>query len=142
MLAALLPNQVSDHWELLKKDIENSLPPIADYGPYDLNALLYSCMVGAMQVWLVQDKEQKNKGFVTTSILRDVSGVSTLIIYNAIMVENTPVSDWASGYDTLVTFARSKGCAKIGAFVMNEKILAILKDHDFETRFVFAHKNI
>jgi hypothetical protein len=142
MLVALVPSQVSEYWSLMKKDIEDSLPPIADWGPYDLNNVLYALSVGLMQCWLVNDEEQKTKGFVTTAILRDLSGVSTLIVYNVIVLENTPISNWSSGYDTLTKFAHSKGCSKIGAFIQNEKILALLKDQDFETRFTFAHKNI
>jgi hypothetical protein len=142
MLVALLPSQISEYWPLMKGDINDSMPPIADWGPYDSNNILYALSAGLMQCWLVNDKEQKTKGFVTTAILRDISGVSTLLIYNAIVLENTSISDWSSGYDTLVKFASSKGCSKIGGFVQNEKILALLQDHDFETRFIFAHRNI
>ena len=142
MLVALLPSQVSDYWPLMKKDIEDSLPPIADWGPYDLNSILYSMMIGMMQVWLVNDKEQHTKGFVTTVILRDVSGVNTLLIYNVIAIENAPMSIWSDGYGTLRAYALSKGCSKIGAFVQNEKILKLLGEQDFETRFIFAHKNL
>lgn len=142
MLVALLPSQISDYWPLMKKDIEDSLPPIADYGPYDLNNILYKMMAGFIIVWLVVDKEQKTKGFVTTTILSDASGVRTLLIYNAIAIENAPLSIWKEGYETLRKYANSKGCSKIGAFIQNEKILQLLGEFDVDTRFVFAHKNI
>lgn len=142
MLVALLPNQISDYWDLMKGDIASNPPPQADYGPYDSNRILYALMVGMMQCWLVNDKEQKTKGFVLTTVLSDVSGVRTLLIYNAIVLENASTSLWSEGWDTLVTFARTRGCSKIGSFIQNEKIIAMLEKQDFETRFVFVHKNI
>lgn len=142
MLVAMLPSQVGDYWPFITKTLEDSLPPVASGTAYDLNQIMYSMMVGLMQGWVVMDKEQANKGIVITTINRDHSGVATLIIYSAIILENTAANDWFSGYDTLVKFAHSKGCSKIGAYVKDKKILALLKEQDFETESVFAYKDI
>mgnify|MGYP000856885733 CR=1 FL=1 len=142
MLVRILPVQTSDYWDLIKGDIAASMPPIADWGPYDPNQVLYALMVGAMHLWVFTDKEQTPKGFITTSILKDVSGVGTLMIYNVIVVKNDAKGDWEADYKTLKDFALSRGCAKIGAFVANRKILDLLEAQDFDTRFVFVHKNL
>jgi hypothetical protein len=142
MLVALLPSQASDYWIILRDHINDSLPPIADWGPYDMNQILYSLMIGNMQCWLDMNKEQILNGFVITTIMSDISGVRTLLLYNVVVLNKDAKTDFNSCYETLRLFALSKGCSKIGAFVMNEKVLALLQEHDVETRFVFAHKNL
>jgi hypothetical protein len=142
MLVRILPAQTSEYWDLIKGDIASSMPPIADWGPYDPTQVLYALMVGSMHLWIFTDKEQNPKGFITTSIIKDVSGVGTLMLYNVIIVNSDAKGDWEADYKTLKDFALSRGCAKIGAFVANRKILDLLEAQDFDTRFVFVHKNL
>lgn len=142
MLVAMLPEQVSDMWPLLKGHIEDSLPPTADWGQYDINNILFNILTGYAQIWLFKDSEQRNQGFVTTTILKDISGVNTLIIYNCIIIDKDMKVDWMKELKTLKDYAHSRGCSKIGSYVINPKILDIIKDYEVETRFVFAHMNI
>jgi hypothetical protein len=142
MLVALLPEQVSDMWPILKGHIDDSLPPTADWGQYDMNTVLFNILAGYAQIWLYKNKEQENQGFVTTTILNDISGVKTLLIYNMIVIDKSAKVDWLAELNTLKDFAHSRGCSKIGSYVMNPKILEIVKEHEVETRFVFAHMNI
>lgn len=142
MLAYLLPNQISDYWPLMRDHINDSLPPTGDYGPYDMNNILFALLSGGMQLWAVTDKDAHMKGFVVTTVYQDVSGVRTLMIYNAVALEKGPLSDWTCGIETLKKFGRSRGCSKLGAFVANPKILEAIKEYDAELRFVFAHINL
>ena len=142
MLVALLPNQISEYWELFRDHINDSLPPVADWGQYDMNELFKALLVGWLQLWLVVDREQTTVGFIITTVYRDPSGVNTLLIYSSVILMKADSKYWIEGLDTLKKYAWSKGCSKIGAFVMNEKLLEILKEHDVETRFVFAHITI
>lgn len=141
MLVQILPTQVSDFWDLIKGNLY--LPPQADYGPYDINRVFAGLQAGVVQGWLVVGEEdRRQKGLILTTILNDISGVSSLLIYSVSMFENGPQSDWASGVETLKAFARGNGCAKLCTFVMNDKVIELLKKHDVETRFVFAYLNV
>lgn len=142
MLVALLPDQISDFWPLLKGHIEDSLPPTGDWGPYDLNNILYHALAGYAQIWLYNNKEGVNQGFIVTTIMSDISGVRILLIYNIVVIDKSAKVDWMQELETLKKFAHSKGCSKIGSYVMNQKILNIVKEHEVETRFVFAHMNV
>jgi hypothetical protein len=142
MLIAVLPTQVSEYWPLIKGDIESSMPPIGDYGSYDTNSILFHLMVNRMRLWLYTDEKQNTKGFVVTTILSDVSGVKTLLLYNVVILDTNVVVDWKKEFETLKTYAKHIGCSKIGAFVINENILAVLKVANIDTRFVFAHLNL
>lgn len=142
MLIAMLPDQISNAWPLIKGHIEDSLPPTGDYGPYDTNNILYNLMFGNAQLWLYANKDQVNQGFVVTTIHNDISGVRWLFVYCVIIIDKEAKVDWQAEFETLKKFAHSRGCSKMGAYIMNQKLLDILKENDVETRFVFANINL
>ena len=145
MLVDLLPEQVSNYWPLFKGHIEDTVPPTADYGTYDTNNILYSLMFdyNHTKLWLCNDdKDRHNIGFVITTIMRDISGVNILLIYNMVVIDKEAKVNWLMELETLKKHAWGLGCSKIGAYVMNSKILDIVKEYEVETRFVFANLNI
>lgn len=142
MLVTMLPNQVSEMWPILKGHIEDTLPPTADYGNYNTENILWSVLTGYAQIWLYKNDKQENQGFVLTTIINDISGVRVLLIYNMVVIDKEAKVDWKKEFTTLRLYANSMGCAKIGAYVMNPKILNIVKEHNVETRFTFAFMNI
>jgi hypothetical protein len=142
MLVALLPNQVSEYWPLFKGHIEDSMPPTGDWIPYDMNLVLFHLIAGDANLWILKDKEHNVDGLVLTTIYNDISGVRTLMLNNVVVVNKKAKVNWQIEFDTLKKYAYSKGCTKIGSFIMNQKLLDILKEHDVETRFTFAHINI
>ena len=129
-------------WPLLKGHIEDSIPPTADWGNYDMETILWHVLTGYAQIWLYKNEKQENQGFVLTTILNDISGVRTLLIYNMVVIDKEAKVDWEKEFATLRLYANSKGCSKIGAFVSNSKILDIVKKHEVETRYTFAFINI
>jgi hypothetical protein len=141
MLVAMLPNQISEQWPLYKGHIEDSLPPTADYGNYDTNNILYSLMYGAAQMWTYQENNE-NKGFVITTIMNDISGIRLLMLYSIVIINPDMKVDWQLELNTLRKYANSRGCSKICAYVMNQKLLDKLKGSEVETRFTFASMNI
>jgi hypothetical protein len=142
MLIKLSHDQIELYWDMMKGDIQENMPPIADWGTYDPAQTLYALLIGSMQAWMFLNNKQEPQGFVTTVILDDVSGVKTLLLYHVILWNLQDKTNFDNELNTLKIYAYNMGCSKIGAFVMNEKLLAILKEHEVETRFVFAHLNI
>jgi hypothetical protein len=59
-----------------------------------------------------------------------------------VVLDKTAKVEWIKEFETLKVFARASGCSKISAFIVNEKILALLKDSEVDTRFVYAHVNV
>ncbi|OQB09989.1 MAG: hypothetical protein BWY21_00553 [Parcubacteria group bacterium ADurb.Bin216] len=142
MLVKLLPTQVSEYWPLLKGHIEDTLPPIGDWGPYHTNNILYHILYGNADIWMLEDKSHESKGFIITTVYDDLSGIRILFVYCAVIIDSTVKVDWEAEFETIKKYAYSKGCSKIGTFMSNKKALDILKEHGAETRFVFAHFNI
>lgn len=141
MLVALLPTQVPDFWEVIRPDLEENMPPISDYGPYDMNNILYGLMTGMMVCWIYTDREQRMQGFLITTVLKDLSGVKSLLLYSIVLYTKESV-DWRHEFETIKKHARSMGCAKIAAFILNKEVLKVLEENNVETRFVFANVNI
>jgi len=95
------------------------------------------------KLWLCNDdKDRHNIGFVITTVMRDISGVNILLIYNMVVIDKEAKINWLRELETLKKHAWSLGCSKIGAYIMNSKILDIVSKHEVETRFVFANMNI
>jgi hypothetical protein len=141
MLVALLPEQISEFWPLLKGHIDDTLPPTGDYGSYDVNKILYNLLFGYAQLWLYNEGEV-NKGFIVTTIYDDISGVRSLIIYSMVVIDKTAKVDWQGEFETLRKYANSRGCSKVCSFVRNDKIVKALKEYGIDTQFTFIYTNI
>lgn len=144
MIIKLLPDQVANYWTAFVDNIGDNMPPHADYGPYDMNNVLESIMMGGMQLWLIVEKEDQTKplGFVLTTILRDVSGVSTLLVYSCVFFTKIRGSIIREGLKTLIKYGKGRGCSKIASFISNDKMLDACKSYGIDTRFVFVNYNI
>jgi len=138
----LLPDQIVTYWDLFKEQIERNPPPISDHGPYDINNILLSVLAGGMQAWILNEKDGESVGFVLTTILRDASGVSTLLIYNALILGPAKQSLWLNALETLVKYGKARGCSKISSFIANQKLIALFKEHGVSTEFVYINQSI
>lgn len=141
MLVMLLPEQVSEYWGFLKGGIDDDPPPIADNNYFNINNILSALLAGSMQGWFVQE-EGENVGFILTTILYDISGVNTLLIYSASIHSVSKKDSWLDAFDTLIKFGRHKGCTKIGAFIANEKLIKLAADSGYDTGFRFVNYDI
>ena len=129
----LLPDQVADKWDFLCGDIESSLPPVVGSN-YSIERLLEACLSGVLQVWLVKGKENGNSGLLVTTIYRDqASATSMLMIYVAVSYKGGKLEDWKNSSETIVKFAKSKGCSGIMGYTSNETIEKYMRKLGCET---------
>ena len=125
MLIQLLPTQVADKWSDMRDDIASALPPTAGH---DVNQVLFGLMVGVLQGWILMDEKQEvTKGYLITTNMRDITECVTTLIYCAILLDETASVDVKAEFETLRTYAKSRGSEKIGCFSSNPKLLANLK---------------
>ena len=52
MLVMLLPEQISEKWEVLKYGIEEAVPPTVLSSPKVINNILMSLLDGSAQCWV------------------------------------------------------------------------------------------
>jgi len=119
MLVQLLPDQVAKYWEQIKYAVHMSFPPTVEKEEVDMNKVLENLLGGNLVAWASVDRETKKiVAIVTTTFLEDVcSGTRNLLIYSLFgIADRIGKKNWTDGYETLMKYAKSKGCKKIVAF--------------------------
>ena len=142
MLTKLLPNQISEFWDIIKYAIEQSLPPIAGEGPDKMNNILTSLISGMAECWAsytINGDQRRFEGIVITKILYDdVSDTKNLLIYCLYGYENVDRSSWTSGFKSLVKYASSRNCHRIIAYTDVPGLVETAKRLGGEARYTFV----
>ena len=131
MITQLLPEQIAEHWNVIKYAVENSLPPIAgNEHPDRTNRILSAALAGRISVWAsyerVDEYRIKFEGVVLTKILYDdVSGTKQLLIYSIFGYNQVSKESWNQALVTLSTYAVNKKCSQIIAYTDHEYIKKI-----------------
>jgi len=134
-----MPEQVSEHWEVIKYAIEESLPPISLNSPHTLNNVLIKLMSGEMVCWMAYDSDKKVIGFAVTTIVEDSnSETKSLLLYTIYAYENTKGIDWIEGYEALSKYALSRGCINMVGYTRNEKLINIAEKFDSDSTYRFV----
>jgi len=85
MLTKLLPDQISNFWDIIKYSVEESLPPIVGDHPDKMNRILSSLLCGKSECWASYNRQGDNtkfEGIVLTKMLYDdASDTRNLLIY-------------------------------------------------------------
>lgn len=141
MLTQLIPDQISNFWDIIKFAVEESLPPIAGDSPDKMNKILAALLIGKAQCWASYIKgEEFNKfeGIVITKILfDDISDTKSLLIYCLYGYENVDKRSWLSGLKALTKYAMSQGCIQIVGYSNVSLILKVVKSLGGEAEQTF-----
>ena len=75
MLLRMLPDQVSEQWDIFREAIKAALPPVVDDHEDLMNRLLMAALLGKLDVWVSYHVNKEgvkvSDGVVSTEILRD-----------------------------------------------------------------------
>lgn len=141
MLTKLLPDQVSDHWDIISYAVEQSLPPIAGESPDKMNKILSSLLMGKSHCWAsytVGESKRVFEGIVITRIQHDdVSDTRNLLIYCLYGYEGVDRKSWIDGFKTLVKFAESKNCDRITGYTKEPLIIRKVEQLGGEADYTF-----
>jgi hypothetical protein len=146
VLNKLLPDQVSQYWDIIKYAIEQSLPPAIGDHPDKMNRILAAALADKVDVWMIYqrgDVEVKFEGIALTKILYDdASDTKNLLLYCIYGYEPLSNKDWQEGLVGLVKYAKSKDCSFITAYTEFPKIVSLAKHLGADTRYTFLSFNI
>ena len=130
MLVMLLPEQISEKWDIIKRGVEVAVPPTVLTSPKVINNILMSLLNGSAQCW-VEYKVEEGKnivyGFLITAVLDDfLSGVRNLLIYS--LFGARPIEDdiWIKGLETIRKYAKANNCEKVIAYSNVKRIEEIV----------------
>ena len=97
MITKLLPENVTDNWDIVKHAIKESLPPFALDTPDKLNCILEAIILGSLEVWVYYDFEDsvKIRSIITTSLITDPeSKTKNLLVYSIYNYDHTTEENW------------------------------------------------
>ena len=131
MLTQLIPEQISNLWDIIKYAIEQSLPPNVVDSPDKINKILSACLSGKIQVWASYERGESNKfeGIMLTKFLYDdVTEQKNLLIYSVYGYSEISQDSWINGLKALTKFAISRNCSMIVAYSNVEKIIQVVNN--------------
>jgi hypothetical protein len=141
VIVQLLPDQIAEHWDLLKIAIMSALPPTANNSNELSNNILHSLLAGGMACWVAYSSVNgvnKISLITTTAISEDLcSGTRSLLIYTLFGHEALRGRDWEEGINVLAKYGRSKGCSRIVGYTDLRSIKKIVEIFGGEARFTF-----
>ena len=120
MINAMLPEQISAFWDVIKYGIEQSHPPTTGDHPDKMNRILSALLIGMLMCWAGYERGEKAnrfEGIMVTDIVYDGgSDTRSLLIYSVFGYDSISAKTWQEGLQVLVKYARSKKCSKIIAY--------------------------
>lgn len=146
MLTLLLPEQVSEYWNIIKYGIESSLPPTIGESPDKMNRILSSLLCNRLQCWASYKKVEDKivlEGIVVTKILYDDgSDTRNLLIYCLYGYKEVGKGSWLEGLKALAKYANAKRCSRIIAYTDVPYIVDIVKKLGGEAKYTFVSLGI
>jgi hypothetical protein len=141
VLTKLLPDQVSEFWEIIRYAIEQSLPPIAGEHPDKMKKILMSLLSGKSQCWINSDVGEDRRVLeavvVTKIFYDDASDTKSLLIYCLYGYENIKQSSFTSALKTLVKYAKSESCERVIAYTNEPGVVKLVNRLGGDTSYNF-----
>lgn len=142
VLVQLLPEQISEYWDMIGDSIEKSLPPMEYASPKMMLNLLSSLMLGDMQCWFIMSSPEitgENIVAISTTIVqgRGPSGIKNLEIYTLFARRELTKSLLSDAYNTLKKFAKSRDCYRIIAYSEIDRVISIVEGLGGESKYKF-----
>ncbi len=129
MLLRMLPEQISNQWNILKPAIEASLPSNTVKSDEGLNNILKALLSNKMHCWVLTDKaESEPYALATTSFIVDPIGAVSLFVYSLYGYRPIPMELWIEGFKGLQDWALKNHCANVLAFTDNKRVMSIVED--------------
>ena len=143
MLVRLIPEQISQFWDMIKYALENSPPISIEVRDENwINSMLTQSMNGSIEIWAYYDKDGDSvrfKGFVITSFEIDkFVKQKSLLIYYVFTFRDIGMDAWIEGLKTLKKYAKSRRCSRVLAYSNVQNIINISKrlGGDVDTTFI------
>jgi len=134
MLIKLLPDQVSNYWDILKPLILDALPPATSKKLGFENKILQNILMGGMDCWVSMNSEGKVGAVCTTTFVEDKnSEVKNLLIYSLSASGGIIEEDeWEEGISTVLKYAQGNGCENVIAYTTSEAMIHLADKYGWD----------
>lgn len=131
MLIRLMPEQISEQWDIIKPTIEESLRSACEDA--DMNEILTSLLNASSQCWVSSRKGTNGgniiEGIIITMITKDLFGEGrNLLIYSLFGYSMDTKEAWRGGAKALATFAKATQCSRITAYTDVPSLIKLVED--------------
>jgi len=141
----MLPDQVSNFWDIIKYAIEQSVPPIEGDSPDKMNNVLAELLSFKKQCWasyIVEGDKRIFEGIVITQVIDDTTaGTRSLLIYCLYGYREVAKESWIKGAKALAKYAKSKGCNRMLAYTDVPSLIEIAVGLGGEARYTLVSLN-
>ena len=131
MLLRLLPEQISEQWDIIKPTIEDSLRSACEDA--DMNEMLTSLLNASSQCWVSSRKATNGgnviEGIIITIITKNMFGEGkNLLIYSLFGYSMDTREAWRGGAKALALFAKSNQCSRIVAYTDVPSLIKLVEN--------------
>lgn len=139
LLLRMLPEQVSDKWDIFAPLIEKSLPPTVVNGRRRMANVLRSILMDELVVWVYQNHSGTEVKYVVTTLERvePVSLTKDLLIYSFTGLGVASPADVQDGFSKLAKYAKSRNCLSMVAYANEKRIIDFLVANGAKADFSF-----
>lgn len=136
MITRLLPEQVSNLWDIIKHAIEESLPPIVTRSPDSMNRILASLLSGKTDCWISYTKTEEMSKFdaviLTKLIFDDATHTKNLLLYSVYGYAKMEPRHWMEGFAFMSKYALAQGCDRLIAYTEVPYLIEMAKQYNAE----------
>lgn len=141
MITKLLPENVTENWDVVKEAIRQALPPFALDTPDKMNRILESIILGNLEVWVLYDNTEgiQIKSIWTTSMITDPeSQTKNLLVYSIFNFDHSTPENWIDGLSAMREYAKANDCVAITGFTKEPYVLKFVESvsGDTSVRFI------
>ena len=127
MLVQLMPEQITERWDIIGGIIENCLPPVTNGTVDRMVNILERLLKGEMQCWVGYEAKEPIVLVITTEV-RDAAGSSRdLLIYVFYGIAPLNAEQYLAIYNQLRVYSKSMGMNRITFYTNVERIRRMVK---------------
>ena len=134
MITRLLPDQVSEHWDVIKYAVEKSLPPLVTRHSDSMNRILSSLLSGKTGCWASYERKEEGSnlnGIILTKIIfDDASYTKNLLLYSVYAYTKVKEVFWMEGFAFMSKYAKSQGCDRLIAYTDVPYLIEMAKQYN------------
>jgi hypothetical protein len=135
MLIRLLPEQVSEAWDVIAPAVAESLPTTVVHSYTAVVNVLEAILAEKAVAWLYY-KEGRPACFILTTPYRDpIVHTVNLLIYSMFSFEDLDEDDWQHGLDRLKQYAKFIGAEKVMAYTNQPGVIRLVSKLGADTSY-------
>jgi len=146
MITRLLPEQISDHWNIIKHAVEQSLPPFVSDHPDKMNRVLSSLLSDKIACWAMYDRNEEGAIFdaiiLTKITFDDISHTKNFLLYSVYTFRPVTPNHWAEGFLFMSKYALANGCSRMIAYTKVPYLIEMANKYDADASFTFVSFDI